>query len=111
MKTNLIKCIATTVLCLMANNAWSVCDWTGKVVRLRTGALGNFVDIAGHTGFPNTFASFAVPSAAYYSLLGSAQAGHVTVIVKGNAASCLATGLPEFFNGGTLTSLDIYTNF
>ncbi len=109
MKTQLIRLFAAILLCLLAGNAWSVCNWTGKIARLRTGGGGNIVDVAGFVAFPSTYASFTVPNATYYSLLGSAAAGHLTVNVQGNNATCAAVD-GTFFNGGTLTSLDININ-
>ena len=102
--------LALVVLLLNAGMAGAVCSAQGKVSRLRTGSFGgNFVDVATPSNLPSFATFFTVPvNGVDYSTLAAAEAGNLTVIVTGDAASCPSSG--AFRNGGNVIEVDIYRN-
>ena len=103
--------LALGICLISASLAEADCLAIGKISRLRSATpptTNAFVDIAPlNTGFPPFITFFTVPTnGVTFSLLSAAAAGHVTVQVTGNAASCPSTG--SFRNGGTAIFVDVF---
>ena len=103
--------LALGVCLISAGVAGANCVATGKISRLRSATpptTNAFVDIAPpNAGFPPFITFFTVPTnGVTFSMLSAAAAGHVTVQVTGNAASCPSVG--AFRNGGTATFVDVF---
>ena len=91
--------------------ASATCVQIGKVVRLYgpPGAAG-VVELSPLTPDLIPYVTvFGVPNDRYFSILSSAEGANMTVILYGNATSCVATGA-VFRPGGTLTFVDIQRN-
>lgn len=106
-KTQGIRTVIAAVFLMLSGQAWSACTVEGKVARLRSGSVGNFVDITLRPIIPQEFVFFGVPSDRFYSMLGDAAAGNLTVILTGNASACPPPSL--FRDGGVLTGVDMHT--
>jgi hypothetical protein len=85
------------------------CLQEGKVARLRSGTVGNVVDIQNLSlSIPSFDTFYTVPTDRFYAMLAAAQAGNLSVNVTGDAASCPTTG--TFGSGGNVIAVDIAKN-
>ena len=91
-----------------AGTARATCVANGKVSRLRTGFVGNFVDVEAFGNLPPFATFYTVGTDRFYSMLAAAQAGNMTVSVTGDATSCPTSGL--FRSGGNVIGVDIFRN-
>jgi hypothetical protein len=107
-KRSLILSLAMLAFLISAGIARATCIQKGKVARLRTGAVGNVVDIEQLNNLPAFSTFFFNPTDREYSMLAAAQAGNVTVVVYGDAASCPTTG--TFRDGGNVIAVDLFRN-
>lgn len=107
-KVKLLLHFIVLVLLISAGTAKAICVAEGKVSRLRTGSPGNFVDIAALGNLPAFATFYTVRTDRFYSMLGAAQAGNMTVFVTGDAISCPTSGL--FRSGGNVIGVDIFRN-
>ena len=107
-KQSLILSLATLVVFVGADMAGATCTQQGKISRLRTGSVGNFVDVQQTANLPAFATFYVVQNSLFFTLLGDAQAANSTVSVTGNAASCPTTG--TFRSGGTVIGVDIFKN-
>jgi hypothetical protein len=108
-KKHLLLSLVMLAALISPGLAGANCPQEGKVARLRSGTVGNVVDIQ-NLEFPlpsfDTF--YNVPTDRFYAMLAAAQAGNLSVNVTGDAASCPTTGTFRF--GGNVIGVDIFRN-
>jgi hypothetical protein len=108
-KWSLILSWLALVFFVGSGMAEAACVQTGKVSRLRTGVVGDVVDIAQPSDVPAFVTFYAVGSdVVFNTLLASALAANSTVIVFGNATSCPTTSFFRF--GGNVLGVDVHRN-
>lgn len=109
MKKHLLLSLVMLAALISPGLAEANCVQEGKVARLRSGTVGNVVDIQTFSfSIPGFDTFYTVPTDRFYAMLAAAQAGNLSVNVTGDASSCPTTG--TFRSGGNVLAVDILRN-